>query len=93
MRDIIDLCNTMDYNLSREKTGESRLADIQMALTNLFFKKTNLTQEEIETFAANLYTNPQMFNQSIKYNGLDQVANNFTQKLEQYKSLNTSMQK
>ena len=82
-----DLFETMNYNLSREQTGKSSLADIQKAITELFFKNKDLTEEQIKSFAANLYTNPKMFNKNINYVGLETVSAHFNDCLNNHKNL------
>lgn len=82
-----DLCDMMNYNLSRKQTGKSNLADIEKAITELFFKKNDLTDEQIRNFETNLYTNPNMFDKTINYDGLETVKEYFNDGLKNYKNL------
>lgn len=84
-----ELFETMNYNLSREQTGKSSLADIEKAITELFFRNQELTNEQIKNFEANLYTNPNMFDQNISYDGLETVKPHFDTCLSNQKNLET----
>ncbi len=86
MRKITDLNNEMNYNLdARNVTKKSNLGDIQKMLIDLFFKKNHLTDEQISDFAANLYTNPAVFDPSIDYSSLEQVGPYFNECLKNYR--------
>lgn len=87
---IVDFTNTMNYNLSRKVSGKSELGQIQKSLIELFFKKPNLTEEEIKSFASNLYTNPNMFDGSIDYSSVKSVGEHFNVCLSNYKQLDHS---
>ena len=84
-----DLFETMNYNLARETTGKSCLPEIQKAITELFFKNQELTEEQIKNFEANLYTNPNMFDKNISYAGLETVGMHFNMCLNNHKNLET----
>ena len=80
----------MNYNLSRKVSGKSSLGDIQNSITSMFFEKQDLTQEEISTFAANLYTNPNMFDKNVDYSSVKSVPAHFHKCLSDYKQLSNS---
>ena len=85
MKEITDLNNEMNYNLdARNVTKKSSLGNIQKMLINLFFKKNNLTNEQISDFATNLYISPAVFDPSINYSGLEQVGPYFNECLKNY---------
>lgn len=84
---IQELLDTMNYNLSRNSTHKSNLGEIQKSLIDLFFQNPNLTVEQIKSFEANLFSNPNMFDHHIDYSSVNGVDNHFNQRLEAYKSL------
>lgn len=77
---IRDLVDSMDYNLSRSSRGESNLGNIEKLLIDLFFQKPK-TDEQIKNFKANLFSNPNMFGNSIKYESVKGVDAYFGQQL------------
>lgn len=86
---ITDLNKKMNYNLdARNVTKKSNLGDIQKMLIDLFFKKKNLTDEQISDFATNIYTNPDEFDPDIDYSSLKEVGPYFNECLKNYQQLN-----
>lgn len=85
IRKFLDMTN---YNLSRNSTHKSNLGEIQKSLTDLFFQNPNLTDEQINNFKANLFSNSDVFDKNIDYSSVNSVDNHFNQRLEMYKSLN-----
>lgn len=69
----MSIIGLMNYNVSREVTGKSQLAEIQSRLLSILEKKS-LTKDQLEQIGWFLITDPTMMDQSNIYLGLDQVA-------------------
>lgn len=72
----MSIIGLMNYNVSREMTGKSQLAEIQNRLLSILEKKS-LTKEQLEQIGGFLITDPAMMDQSNMYLGLDRVATQY----------------
>lgn len=66
----------MNYNVSRNETGKSQLATIQMAYLKILIGK-DLTPEQLEQIERMLVTDPRMMGSPDMYQGLERVKAEF----------------
>lgn len=65
---IKDFLGKMNYNLeSRQTTKQSNLAEIQKMLIELALKSSDMTNEKLNTFKANLFSNPASLEKGVSY--------------------------
>lgn len=84
---MIDLMDLMNYNLSRDDTGKSHLANIQLACLKRLTGK-NLTPEQLKQIEAALVTDPNMLDHPEMYSDLPRVKAEFQAMKETYLAKN-----
>lgn len=76
--DIKNLLDVMNYNLSRSSRGVSDLGHIQRLLIDLFLLQPK-SKEQVDSFEANLFSNPATLSRNINYGsiiGIDEYFKN-----------------
>lgn len=81
---IDELMDMMNYNLSREG-GKSMIGEIQKQIIDLYFKNPNLDTNSLDSFGANIYSNPNIFSgKNIDYSGIKDVNDYFNVKKQEF---------
>jgi len=78
----VNLLNNIKSNyFNRFSLGNSMLGEIEMQLIDVFMNKDNLSEEEVNNFELNLFTNKESFAENKDmYSSLDQVSEYFQSK-------------
>lgn len=80
---IKDFLGKMNYNLeSRQLTKQSNLAEIQKMLIELALKNSNMSNEELNTFKANLFSNSASLEKGVSYPGIENTEVYFSEMIK-----------